>query len=207
MPKVAVYNMQGAQVGDIELSDDIFAVEISKPALHTVVRAQLNNKRVGTKSTLTRSEVRGGGKKPYRQKGTGRARQGSTRAPQWIKGGIVFAPKPRDFSMSVNKKLRRLALKSALTSKVNENELIVLDALKLDEAKTKEMAKVLKALSVEKKALLVLDTKNENVLRASANIPGLKTAYVNTINVLDILGYDKLIVVKDAVAQIQEVYA
>jgi len=207
MPKVAVYNMQGAQVGEMELMNEIFAVEISKASLHTVVRAQLNNKRVGTKSTLTRSEVRGGGKKPYRQKGTGRARQGSTRAPQWIKGGVVFAPKPRDFSMTVNKKIRRLALKSALTSKVNENELIVLDALKLDAAKTKEMAKVLKALAVEKKALLVLDTKDETVLRASANIPGLKTAYVNTINAVDILGHDKLIVVKNAVEQIQEVYA
>jgi len=202
-----VINTLGNEVGTVELNDEIFGREYNEALIHQVVVAQLANKRQGTKSALTRTEVRGGGRKPWRQKGTGRARQGSIRAPQWTHGGVVFAPKPRDFSMTVNKKIRRLALKSALTSKVNENELIVLDALKLDAAKTKEMAKVLKALAVEKKALLVLDTKDETVLRASANIPGLKTAYVNTINVVDILGHDKLIVVKNAVEQIQEVYA
>lgn len=207
MPKVSVYNMQGAKVGDMDLSEEIFGIEVNEPVLHTVVRAQLNNKRQGTKSTLTRAEVRGGGKKPWRQKGTGRARQGSTRAPQWTKGGVVFAPKPRDFSMTVPKKVRRLALKSALSSKVIGGEMIVLDALNLPEAKTREMAKVLKALSVDKRALIVLDSKNESVFRAAANIQGIKLAFVNTINVLDILGYDKFIVLKDAVAQIQEVYA
>jgi large subunit ribosomal protein L4 len=199
--------MQGQEVGQIVLSDEIFGIEPNESVLHTVVRPQLNSQPQGTKSALTRSEVRGGGRKPYRQKGTGRARQGTIRAPQFTKGGVVCAPKPRDFSIEVPKKVRRLALKSALSAKVLDNDLIVLDALELGEAKTREMVKVLKALSVEKKALVVLDAKNENVLRASANIPGVKTAYVNTINVLEILGYDKFIVVKNAVEQIQEVYA
>jgi len=207
MPNVAVYNMKGEQVGSMDLMPEIFGIEINEGVVHQVVRAQLANKRLGTKSTLTRSEVKGSTRKIYRQKGTGNARHGAAKAPQFKKGGVVFAPKPRDFSFRVPKKVRRLALKSVLTSKVNENEMIVLESLELSEAKTREMAKVLKALSVDRKALLVLAGKDESVLRASANIPGLKTAYVNTINVLDILGHDKFIVVKDAVAQIQEVYA
>jgi large subunit ribosomal protein L4 len=207
MPNVAIYNMKGEQVGSMELMPEVFGVAVNEAVVHQVVRAQLANKRVGTKSTLTRSEVQGSTRKIYRQKGTGNARHGAAKAPQFKNGGVVFAPKPRDFSIRVPKKVRRLALKSALTSKVNDNDMIVLDSLELSQAKTREMAQVLKALSVERKALLVLDGKNEAVLRASANIPGLKTAYVNTINVLDILGHDKFIVVKDAVAQIQEVYA
>lgn len=207
MPNVAVYNMKGEQVGSMDLMPEIFGIEINEGVVHQVVRAQLANKRLGTKSTLTRSEVKGSTRKIYRQKGTGNARHGAAKAPQFKKGGVVFAPKPRDFSFRVPKKVRRLALKSVLTSKVNDNDMIVLESLELSEAKTREMAKVLKALSVDRKALLVLAGKDESVLRASANIPGLKTAYVNTINVLDILGHDKFIVVKDAVAQIQEVYA
>ncbi|OQA13536.1 MAG: 50S ribosomal protein L4 [Firmicutes bacterium ADurb.Bin356] len=207
MPKVAVYNMEGKAVGEIELSAEVFGIEPNQSALHTVVRAQLNNKRRGTKSTLTRTEVQCSRRKVYRQKGTGRARHGAASAPQFVKGGVVFAPKPRDFSMTVPRKLRRLALKSALSAKVLDNDMIVIDSLTLSQPKTREMAKVLKALAAEKKALLVLDSADEAVLRASANIPGLKTAYVNTINVLDILGYTKFIVVKNAVDQIQEVYA
>ncbi len=207
MPTVAVLNMQGQEVGKIDLAEEIFGIEPNEAVLHTVVRAQLNSKRQGTKSTLTRSEVRGGGRKPYRQKGTGRARQGTIRAPQFTGGGVVFAPKPRNFRIEVPRKVRKLALKSALSAKVIEGEMIVLDNLNLSQPKTSEMVKVLKALSADRKALLVLDTKNEYVLRASRNIPGVKTAYVNTINVLDILGHDKFIVVKDAVDQIQEVYA
>ena len=207
MPKVAVYNMLGETVGEIELKDEVVGIEPNVSALHSVVRAQLNNKRRGTKSALTRSEVQCSRRKIYRQKGTGRARHHAASAPQFVKGGVVFAPKPRDFSMVVPKKLRRLALKSALSAKVLDNDMIVLDELTLSQAKTKEMAKVLKNLSIDKKALLVLDGANEAVQRASANIPGLKTAYVNTINVLDILGYTKFVVVKNAVDQIQEVYA
>ncbi|MGI5898495.1 MAG: 50S ribosomal protein L4 [Christensenellales bacterium] len=207
MPTVAVLNMQGQEVGKMDLAEEIFGIKPNEAVLHTVVRAQLNSKRQGTKATLTRSEVRGGGRKPYRQKGTGRARQGTIRAPQFTGGGVTFAHKPRDFSINVPRKVRKLALKSALSAKVIDGEMIILDSLNLSQPKTSEMVKVLKALSADRKVLLVLDARNEDVLRASRNIPGVKTAYVNTINVLDILGHDKFIVVKDAVDQIQEVYA
>ncbi|NMB34343.1 MAG: 50S ribosomal protein L4 [Clostridium sp.] len=207
MPKVDVYNMNGTVVGDIELSDNIFAVDVNKNAIHQVVVNQLANRRQGTQSTKTRSEVRGGGAKPWRQKGTGRARQGSIRAPQWIKGGVVFAPKPRDYSYVLPKKLRRLALKSALSAKVNGNEMVVLDELSLDAIKTKQMAEVLKNLNVAKGAVLVLAEKNENVEMSARNIPGIKTLYVNTINVYDIVRYDKFIITKDAVKRVEEVYA
>ena len=207
MPNVKVLNMQGAAVGEIALADDVFGVEAHVSAMHTVVRAILNAQRQGTQSTLTRAEVSGGGKKPWRQKGTGRARQGSTRAPQWTHGGIVFAPKPRDYSYTVNKKVRRLAMKSAFSSKVQDNELVVLDSIALDEYKTKTMAAMLKAVGSEKKALIVLSEKNDKIVASVANIPGVKTAFVNTLNVYDILNADKFIVVKDAVAQIEEVYA
>ena len=207
MPKIALTNMQGANVGEIELSDGIFAVPMNEPVVHQVIVAQLANKRQGTQSALGRTEVSGGGKKPYRQKGTGHARQGSTRAPQWTHGGVVFAPKPRDYSKSVPRKVKRLAMKCALSSKVFGNELIVLDALKVETPKTKEMVKILSAIGAEKKTLLVMPGKDEIITRVSNNIPGLKLACVNTINVLDIMNCDKLVVVKDAVAQIEEVYA
>ena len=195
MPKIALTNMQGANVGEIELADGIFAVPMNEPVVHQV-----------TQSALGRTEVAGGGRKPWRQKGTGRARQGSTRAPQWTHGGVVFAPKPRDYSKSVPRKVKRLAMKCALSAKVAGEEMVVLDALTFETPKTREMAKVLSAIGAEKKTLLVLPGKDETIARVSNNIPGLKLAFVNTINVLDILGCDKLVVVKDAVAQI-EVYA
>lgn len=207
MPKVAVYNVEGAAIGEVELSDGIFAADINTHVIHQVVHAQLANKRQGTKSTLTRTEVAGGGKKPYRQKGTGRARQGSTRAPQWIKGGVVFAPKPRDFSVVVPKKVKRLALKGALTSKVNEESFIVVDALNLPAAKTKEMIKVLGNLKLDGKSLIVTDGPDATVSRAAGNIPNVQTTLVNTLNVLDILRSDKMLVTKDALAKIEEVYA
>jgi len=206
MPKVAVYNMEGAKVDEIMLSDSVFGVEVNANVLHDVVRAQLSNKRQGTQSALTRAEVSGGGKKPWRQKGTGRARQGSIRAPQWKKGGIVFAPKPRDYHIDVNKKVKRLAMKSALSSKVLDNEIIIIDNLELAEAKTKEMAKVLKNFDI-KKALIVLPEKNETIERASSNIKGVKTALVGTLNVYDILKYDKFIITSDACKKVEEVYA
>ena len=207
MPKIALTNMQGANVGEIELSDGIFAVPMNEPVVHQVIVAQLANKRQGTQSALGRTEVSGGGKKPYRQKGTGHARQGSTRAPQWTHGGVVFAPKPRDYSKSVPRKVKRLAMKCALSSKVFGNEMIVLDALKVEAPTTKEMVKILAAIGADKKTLLVMPGKDEIITRVSNNIPGLKLACVNTINVLDIMNCDKLVVVKDAVAQIEEVYA
>ena len=207
MPKIALTNMQGANIGEIELSDGIFAVPMNEPVVHQVIVAQLANKRQGTQSALGRTEVAGGGRKPWRQKGTGRARQGSTRAPQWTHGGVVFAPKPRDYSKSVPRKVKRLAMKCALSVKVAGNEMIVLDALHFESPKTREMAKVLAALNATKKTLLVLPGKDETVSRVSGNIPGLTIAYVNTINVLDILKCDKFVVLKDAVAQIEEVYA
>ena len=207
MANVKVVNMQGAAVGEIVLSDDIFAAEVSVSAMHAVVRAYMNAQRQGTQSALGRTEVAGGGRKPWRQKGTGRARQGSTRAPQWTHGGVVFAPKPRDYSKSVPRKVKRLAMKCALSAKVAGEEMVVLDALTFETPKTREMAKVLSAIGAEKKTLLVLPGKDETIARVSNNIPGLKLAFVNTINVLDILGCDKLVVVKDAVAQIEEVYA
>jgi large subunit ribosomal protein L4 len=207
MPKVALYNMEGASVGEIELKDEVFGVEVNKDTLYQVVRMQQANKRQGTQSALTRAEVRGGGAKPWRQKGTGRARHGSIRSPIWIKGGVVFAPKPRDYSYTVPKKIRRLALKSALSSKVENNTIIVMDSLELPEAKTREMVKVLKNLRVEDKALLVIPGKNETVERAARNLPNVKLTYVNTLNVLDILKYNRFIITQDAVRLVEEVYA
>ncbi len=206
MPKVAVLNMQGAQVREIELSDAIFGAEVNESVIHLVVRAQLNAKRQGTQSALTRTEVRGGGRKIYRQKGTGNARHHGRRAPQFTHGGVVFAPKPRDYTFKVMRKVRRLALLGALTTKVVENDMIVLDKIEMAEAKTKIIAKMLKDLGATKKALLVLPERDEMVVRAAQNIPGLKTAYVNTINVLDILNYDKFIVTEAAVKLVEEVY-
>ncbi|MCT4584186.1 MAG: 50S ribosomal protein L4 [Peptostreptococcaceae bacterium] len=206
MPKVNVLNIKGENVGEIELSADIFAKEVKDHVIYEVVKNQLANKRQGTQSAKTRSEVRGGGKKPWRQKGTGRARAGSSRQPNWIGGGVVFAPKPRDYRYSLPKKMRRLALKGVLTNKVTANDFIVLDELNLEVPKTKEMVNVLKALEA-KKALIVTAQKNDNVVRAANNIQGVATAFVNTINVYDILRYEKLIITKDAVKKVEEVYA
>ena len=205
MPKVALYDINGQVIGDIELSENVFGQPVNQFALHQVVVAHLANCRQGTQSAKTRSEVSGGGKKPYRQKGTGRARQGSTRAPQWTHGGVVFAPKPRDYTKQVNRKVRRLALKSALSAKVADSELIVFDALNIEAPKTKEMVKVLKAVDTQK-ALIVLPESDEMVERAAANIPGVKTTLVGTLNTYEILKYKKLILTKDSVAKIEEVY-
>ena len=207
MPKVTVLDMAGKEVSKIDLSDAVFGIEPNKAVMHDMVKNYLANQRQGTQSALTRAEVSGGGKKPWRQKGTGHARQGSTRAPQWTHGGIVFAPKPRSYGYTLNKKVRRLAMKSALSSKVLDNELIVLDKIAMDEYKTKTIAAMLKAVGSEKKALIVLPEKNEKVIASAANIPGVKTALVNTLNVYDILNADKFIVLQDAIAQIEEVYA
>ena len=207
MPKVDLYNMKGEVVGDVELSENIFNTEVNSQVVHSVVVNQLANKRQGTQSTKTKSEVRGGGKKPWRQKGTGRARQGSIRSAQWIKGGIVLGPKPRSYSYTLPKKVRRIALKSALTSKVLEQDIFVLDTLAFDAIKTKAMVNVLSNLKVNTTALVVLDGKNEIVERSIRNIPGIKTAFVNTLNVYDILKYDKFIITKDAVSKVEEVYA
>ncbi len=207
MPKVDVYNMKGETVGEVELNDSIFGIDVNENAVHLAVQNQLANKRQGTQSTKTKSEVRGGGIKPWRQKGTGRARQGSIRSAQWIKGGIVLGPKPRSYSYTIPKKLKKLALKSALTSKVNENEIVVLDALKFDSIKTKEMANVLHSLKIDSSVLIVIDGKNEAVEKSARNIPGVKTAFVNTINVFDILKYEKFIITKAAVEKVEEVYA
>jgi large subunit ribosomal protein L4 len=206
MAKVDMYNMEGAVVGSIELSDAIFGIEPNANVMHIAVLNQLANRRQGTHSTKTRSEVRGGGKKPYRQKGTGRARQGSIRSAQWIKGGIIFGPKPRDYSYTIPKKVRRLAMKSALSSKLNDGDIIVLDTMSMDAIKTKSMVKILSNLNVQKTALLVMEEKNDTVEKSTRNIIGVKTAFVNTINVIDILKFDKLIVTKLAVEKIQEVY-
>ncbi len=207
MATIAILNMQGEEVGKQELSDAVFGITPHVSVMNDMVKNYLANQRQGTQSALTRAEVSGGGKKPWRQKGTGRARQGSTRAPQWTHGGIVFAPKPRDYSYTVNKKVRRLAMKSALSSKVRDNEMIVMDAITIDGYKTKVIAEMLKAIGSEKKALIVLDTVDQKVIASARNIPGVKTAQVNTLNVYDILNADKFIVVKDAVAKIEEVYA
>lgn len=207
MPKVNVYNILGEQVGEIELSDNVFGVEIHHDALHQVVKNHLANLRQGTQSAKTRAEVRGGGRKPWRQKGTGRARQGSIRSPQWTGGGIVFAPKPRDYSYRVPKKVKRLAMKSALSSKVLNNEIIVLDELNLSEPKTKEMAKILANIKASKKALIVMDEKNLNVFKSARNIPNVETTLVNTLNVYDILKFDSFIITKDAVKKVEEVFA
>ncbi len=206
MAKLSVYNIEGNQVGEIELDDAVFGVEVNVNLMHKAVVAQLAASRQGTQSAKTRSEVSGGGRKPWRQKGTGHARQGSTRSPQWTGGGVVFAPKPRDYEIKLNKKERRLALKSALTTKVNESKLIVLDSFELDEIKTKKFAAVMDNLKVSK-ALVVLGEKNDTVIKSANNIPTVKTALTNTINVYDILKYDTLVLTQDAVATIQEVYA
>jgi large subunit ribosomal protein L4 len=206
MASVSVLNMSGETVGEIDLPDGIFGIEVNEHAVHMAVVQYLANQRQGTKSTKTRAEVRGGGRKPWRQKGTGRARQGSTRSPQWTGGGVVFAPKPRDFSIRLNKKQKRLALKSALSSRVQEKKLIVLDELTLSEIKTKEMKKICDNLKLEK-ALFVINGSDRNIRLSARNIPNIKTAAVNTINVYDILKYDTFVVTKDAVNQMQEVYA
>ena len=201
MPKVTVYNMSGAQVGEIELSEAVFGIQPNQVAVHAVIKNYLANQRQGTQSTLTRTEVRGGGRKPWRQKGTGHARQGSIRAPQWNHGGIALGPKPRDYSYSLNKKVRRLALKSAFSSKVLENALVVVDEIKAGEYKTKSVIAMLKALNIEGKALVVTAEKDEKFVKSAANIPGVKTALTNTVNA------GKLVLSKDAVAKIEEVYA
>ncbi|KYH28812.1 MULTISPECIES: 50S ribosomal protein L4 [Clostridium] len=206
MPTVDLYNREGQKVGDIQLSDNVFAVEVNENVLHQVVVAQLANKRQGTQSAKTRAEVSGGGKKPWRQKGTGRARQGSIRAPQWIHGGVVFAPKPRDYRMSIPKSMRRVAMKSALTSKVNDNNIVVLESLELEAPKTKEMVKMINAFEA-KKPLIVVPESNEVVYKSVRNIEGATVMPVNNLNVYDILKHDKFIVTKEAVAKIEEVYA
>ena len=206
MPNVALYDIKGQNIGDIELSETVFGQPVNTAVMHEVVVAHLANCRQGTQSAKTRAEVSGGGKKPWRQKGTGRARQGSTRSPQWRHGGVVFAPKPRDYTIRVNKKVKRLAMKSALSSKVEENEVIVFDALNIEAPKTKEMVKVLKNVDANK-ALIVLADKDDVVERASANIQGVKTTLVGTLNVYEILKYEKLILTKASVEKIEEVYA
>ncbi|MBQ2847056.1 MAG: 50S ribosomal protein L4 [Clostridia bacterium] len=207
MAKVSVFDMAGKKLSDMDLADSIFGIEPSIPAMHLCVVSYLANQRQGTQSTLTRAEVSGGGKKPWRQKGTGRARQGSTRAPQWYHGGIAHGPKPRDYKKEVNKKVRRLALKSALSAKLADNELIVLDSLTLTEIKTKAMANVVKALETGKKVLFVLPEKNDVIYRSARNIEGVKTTLVGTLNVYEILNADTVVVLKDAVSKIEEVYA
>ncbi|MCC8042526.1 MAG: 50S ribosomal protein L4 [Oscillospiraceae bacterium] len=208
MPTIKMVNMTGNEVSDIELADSVFGITPNVDAMHTMVVNYLAAQRQGTQSTLTRTEVRGGGRKPWRQKGTGHARQGSIRAPQWRHGGVALGPKPRSYRFTVNKKLRRLAMKSALSTKVMDNNLIVVDSIAMDEYKTKAMIGVLKAIGTEgSKALIVMPEVDKKVIKSASNIPGVKTALVNTINVYDILNYDKFIVSKDAVAKIEEVYA
>lgn len=205
MPKVNVYNQLGEVVGDIELNEAIFGIEVNEHAVYEVVKNQLANKRQGTQSAKTRAEVRGGGRKPWRQKGTGRARQGSIRAPQWKGGGVVFPPKPRSYRYAVPKKVRRLALKSVLTSKVLDNELKVLDKLSIETFSTKEAIKILKNLNVETKTLIVLSENNEKILRSFSNVPKVEIVVANLMNVYDVIRYDNLVIVKDAIAQIEEV--
>ncbi|MDU4891228.1 MAG: 50S ribosomal protein L4 [Clostridium sp.] len=206
MPTLKVYNTERKEVGEIQLNESIFGAEVSVEAMHQVVLAQLANKRQGTQSAKTRAEVRGGGIKPWRQKGTGRARQGSIRAPQWIHGGIVFAPKPRDYRVSVPKSMRRTAMKSALTSKVQDNEMIVLESLSFEAPKTKAVVNMLNAFEA-KKTLIVVAESNENVYKSARNIPGVSVVPVNNINVYDILKYENLMITKEAVSKIEEVYA
>ena len=207
MPTVAVYDMSGKKTGEIELSAAVFGINPNKSAMHASVVNYLANQRQGTQSALTRTEVRGGGRKPWRQKGTGHARQGSIRAPQWKGGGVVFAPKPRDYSFSINKKVKRLALCSALSDKVLENNLIVVDKIELEEYKTKSMVNMLKALGVDAKALIVTAQKNEYVVKSTGNIAGVESSNVGMINVYDVLNHDKLVIAKDAVEKLEEVYA
>ena len=206
MPKIDVYDINGKKVKEVELNESIFGIEPNEAVVHSVLVNFLANQRQGTQSTKTRSEVSGGGKKPWRQKGTGRARQGSTRAPQWIKGGIALGPKPRSYKYTVNKKEKRLAVKSILSSKVLENELVVVDSLPLKDIKTKEMVKALSNLKVEGKALIMLPERNENVQKSARNIEGVKTTLVETINVYDLLKYSKLVVTLDTVKKLEEVY-
>jgi len=207
MPKVTIYDMAGAAVGEMDLVDSVFGIKPNKSVMHAAVVNYLANQRQGTQSTLTRTEVRGGGRKPWRQKGTGHARQGSIRAPQWTHGGIALGPKPRDYSYTLNKKVKRLAIKSAFSSKVLEQNFIVVDSIKLDEYKTKAVIKMLGALGAGKKTLIVTPQADQKVVRSAGNIPGVKTAAVNTLNVYDILNCDKFIIDKDAVSKIVEVYA
>ena len=207
MSQISVFDMKGVKVADTELNDAIFGIEPNKTILHAMVVNYLANQRQGTQSTLTRTEVRGGGRKPWRQKGTGHARQGSIRAPQWVHGGVALGPKPRDYSYSLNKKERRLGMKSALSVKVADENLVVVDAIKTEEFKTRTMVEMLKALGVEGKALIVTADADQKVVKSAANIPGVKTATVNTLNVYDIMNYDKFIVSSDAVKKIEEVYA
>lgn len=206
MANVSVYNIEGKEVGSIELNDSVFGVEVNEHLVHMAVVQQLANKRQGTQSAKTRSDVRGGGRKPWRQKGTGHARQGSTRSPQWTGGGVVFAPKPRDYAFKMNKQEKVFAIKSALTSRVNESKIVVLDDIKLEEVKTKKFQSILDNLKLNK-ALVVMGEKNENVILSARNIPSVRTALTNTINVYDILKYDTVVLTKDAVAKIEEVYA
>jgi large subunit ribosomal protein L4 len=206
VPKVALYNINGEQVGSIELSDNVFGIQINQHVLHEAVINQQANMRQGTQSTKTRGEVRGGGIKPWRQKGTGRARQGSIRAPQWIKGGIALGPKPRSYKYSLPKKVKRLAMKSALSSKTQDNNIMVIEDLKFEEIKTKQMTELLGKMDVSSKVLIVLSEKNEQVQKSARNIPGVKTSLVNTLNVYDIMKYDKFIITKDAVKMVEEVY-
>ena len=207
MPKIDVYDIKGKKVSDVELAESVFGIEPKKAIVHSVLVNYLANQRQGTQSTKTRAEVRGGGRKPWRQKGTGRARQGSIRAPQWIKGGIALGPKPRSYKYTVNKKERQLAIKSLLSSKVLENNLVVVDSLPLKDIKTKEMVKALSNLKVEGKALIMLPEKNENVQKSARNIEGVKTTLVGTINVYDLLKYNKLVLTLDTVKKLEEVYA
>lgn len=207
MSKVAVFDMNGKQISETEVSDAVFGITPNEAVMHAMVVNYLANQRQGTQSTLTRTEVRGGGRKPWRQKGTGHARQGSIRAPQWYHGGIALGPKPRDYRYSLNKKVRRLAMKSALSTKLQDNNLIVLDTLQMDDYKTKTMVNMLNSLNISGKALIVMPEVNNKIIKSASNIPGIKTAVVNTLNVYDILNYDKFIVVKSAIGKIEEVYA
>jgi large subunit ribosomal protein L4 len=207
MPNVALYNISGNQVGEIELNENTFGANVNVEAMHQVVKMYLANQRQGTQSALTRAEVRGGGIKPWRQKGTGRARHGSIRSPQWKHGGIVFAPKPRSYRYTVPKKIKRIAMKSALSSKVNDNNLVVIEELNFDAPKTKQVVSLLQNLKIDSKTLIVVAENNENIVKSARNIPGVQTAFVNTLNVYDILKYDKFIITKDAVKKVEEVYA
>jgi large subunit ribosomal protein L4 len=207
MPKVSVYDMAGKQVGELELSDAIFGIEPNKTAMHTAVVNYLANQRQGTQSTLTRTEVSGGGRKPWKQKGTGHARQGSIRAPQWRHGGVALGPKPRSYRYEINKKVKRLALRSALSSKLLENGLVVVDNIQVTEYKTKTVLGMLKALGAEKKALIVMPQVDEKLIKSAGNIPGVKSTLVSTLNVYDVLNCDKFVISKDAVAKLEEVYA
>ena len=207
MPKVALYDMNGTQIGEVDLNDEVFGIEFNEVVLYDFVKMQLANKRAGTSSTKTRSEVRGGGRKPWRQTGTGRARVGSTRNPVWVKGGIAFGPKPRDYSYKLPRKVRRLAMKSALSSKVLENNLILVSELAFDEPRTKEMVQVLASLKAAEKTLVVLADSDDNVIKSARNIPGIKLLQADFINVYDLLNYDTLLITRDAVSRVEEVFA